>query len=101
MSEQMSEDDPDDTARLNAINDRLTELDEIRKAIDRDIYDAMGTDARFYLSKVKVEEIGRRFGPLTDQREQPDIKQDFIDDLVGVVIKNREAEAVKRATAAT
>ena len=101
MSEQMSEDDPDDTARLNAINERFAEMDELRKAIDRDIYDAMGPDARFYLSKVKVEEIGRRFGTPSVQREQPDIKQDFIDDLVGVVIKNREAEAVKRATAAT
>lgn len=50
--------DMDKVAQLNAM---MTEFDEGRQAIDDAIYAAVGDEAKFHLSKVKLEKIARAF----------------------------------------
>lgn len=57
----------------------------------------MGLDAKFHLSKVKVEDVSRRFGQLKSLEEQEELNPDEIGDLIGSLIKSGEQRAVKRA----
>lgn len=97
--QNISQNEDVDMKLVDTINEKLTELDEIRKSIDAAIYDAVGSDAKFYLSKVKVEDVAKRFGPSTAPRAQPAVEEDKIDDLVNMLLKSPEVDEVRKAVA--
>jgi hypothetical protein len=58
----------------------------------------MGPDAKFYLSKAKLEDVSSRFGPSTRQEPQKVVQRDSpLDELLNVLGKDREQEAIKKA----
>jgi serine/threonine protein kinase len=86
-----------DMAKVKELNDKLTEVDVMRKGVDAAIYKAMGPEAKFYLSKVKMENVAKKFGTLQQRVEQQEVEEDELMTLLSTVIKSDEASAIRAA----
>jgi serine/threonine protein kinase len=86
-----------DPEKLKELNNLLTVADKYRKNIDDAIYKAMGPEAKFYLSKVKLEDVSKRFGPSPRREPQKEVQRDELDELINILNKDKETQAIKDA----
>jgi serine/threonine protein kinase len=88
-----------DAEEVEKINMRLESLETYLNTLEKNLFEAVGPDARFYLSKQKVEEVGRRFGTPKAVAPQPEIARDEFDELFANLTKLAEVREVNKKAA--
>jgi serine/threonine protein kinase len=87
-----------DAADIEMIDAQIEILKTQFAALQKALFDALGADAQFYISKQRLEDVGRRFGTPKAVTPQPEIERDKLEENLAYLNKLAEVREVKNAT---
>ncbi|WP_343115940.1 protein kinase domain-containing protein [Ostreiculturibacter nitratireducens] len=83
--------------KVEQLNEMMTKLDDECRSIEAAVYGTVGPDAKFYLARTKVAEVGARFGTANTSSTHTPPERDVVDEITSTILKGREAAGIEKA----